>query len=111
MAFAPSTVFTMPRRFLTRAQVADELAISVLAAMSRIGLRAPDDLSVLGFDNHAMADRFGLSTVAQPVDVLGTTAARMALDLAAGETLTRKSVLVATHLMLRRSTGRVGLRT
>lgn len=85
----------------------DELAMSVLAAMSPIGLRAPEDLSVLGFDNHAMAARFGLSTVAQPVDVLGTHAASMALTLAAGETLTRRTVLVPTQLILRRSTGRV----
>ena len=33
----------------------DELAMSLLEAMSRVGLRAPEDLSVLGFDDHAMA--------------------------------------------------------
>ena len=44
----------------------DELAIAILAALVRVGLRAPDDLSLLGFDDHAMAAGLGLSTVAQP---------------------------------------------
>ena len=65
----------------------DELAMSLLDAMGRAGLRAPRDLSVLGFDDHAMARLFGLSTIAQPVAELGARAAAMALALAAGEPL------------------------
>jgi LacI family repressor for deo operon, udp, cdd, tsx, nupC, and nupG len=84
----------------------DELAMSVLAAMSRVGLRAPEDLSVLGFDDHAMAALFGLSTIAQPVEHLGRQAATMALTLAAGATLAEEVVVVATQLVLRQTTGR-----
>ncbi len=87
----------------------DELAMSVLAAMARVGIRAPDDLSLLGFDDHAMAARFGLSTIAQPVELLGTEAATMALLLAAGESLPKKSIMVPTRLVLRRTTGRLGV--
>lgn len=84
----------------------DELAMSVLAAMAQVGLRAPEDLSVLGFDDHAMSAHFGLSTVAQPVTQLGSQAAAMALALAAGETLPRKTIVMDTRLVLRRTTGR-----
>lgn len=84
----------------------DELAIGVLAACSRVGLRVPDDLSLIGFDDHALAERMGLSTVAQPVEALGTQAATMALALAAGDTLPREVVLVPTRLVLRRTTSR-----
>ncbi len=84
----------------------DELAISVLAAMGRIGLRAPEDLSVLGFDDHTLAATLGLSTIAQPADLLGRQAAAMALTLAAGEPLARKTIMVPTRLVLRRTTGR-----
>ena len=62
----------------------DELAMSLLGAMSGVGLRAPEDLSVLGFDDHELAAPLGLSTIAQPVPTLGERAAEMAVDLAAG---------------------------
>jgi DNA-binding LacI/PurR family transcriptional regulator len=84
----------------------DELAISLLEAMSRVGLRAPQDLSVLGFDDHAMAASFGLSTIAQPVDALGAEAATMALTLAAGQAPPRKRVVMPTRLVPRRTTAR-----
>jgi len=83
----------------------DELAIGVLAAMTRAGLRPPEDLSVLGFDDHPLAARIGLSTVAQPVALTGTEAATLALALAAGETPVRRTVLVPTRLVLRGTTG------
>lgn len=84
----------------------DELAMSVLAAMGRVGLRAPEDLSVLGFDDHTMAATFGLSTIAQPVEGLGRQAATMALTLAAREPLPRKTIMLPTRLVVRRTTGR-----
>jgi LacI family repressor for deo operon, udp, cdd, tsx, nupC, and nupG len=84
----------------------DELAMSLLQAMARVGLRAPDDLSVLGFDDHALAGSFGLSTIAQPVQVLGEQAAEMALTLAAGRSPRRRVVAVPTRVLPRRTTGR-----
>jgi LacI family repressor for deo operon, udp, cdd, tsx, nupC, and nupG len=83
----------------------DELAIGILAALVRAGLRAPDDLSLLGFDDHALAGRLGLSTVAQPVVRTATEAATLALALAAGETPSRRTILVPTRLVLRSTTG------
>jgi LacI family transcriptional regulator, repressor for deo operon, udp, cdd, tsx, nupC, and nupG len=59
----------------------DDLAMRVLAALWRVGLRTPQDISVVGFDNHAMADTFGLTTMAQPVAELGRRAADLALAL------------------------------
>ena len=83
----------------------DELAIGVLAALGRAGLRAPDDVSLLGFDDHALAGRLGLSTVAQPAARTATEAATLALTLAAGETPARRTILVPTRLILRQTTG------
>jgi DNA-binding LacI/PurR family transcriptional regulator len=59
----------------------DEVAMSLLPALQRAGLRVPTDISVLGFDDNAVAPLFDLTTVAQPVAELGRTAARAALDL------------------------------
>jgi LacI family transcriptional regulator, repressor for deo operon, udp, cdd, tsx, nupC, and nupG len=84
----------------------DELALSVLAALGRAGIVAPGDISVLGFDDHAMSERFGLSTIAQPVSELGRMAATMALALAAGRSLRPKAITLPTHLARRQTTGR-----
>ena len=82
----------------------DELAIGILAGMVRAGLRLPDELSLLGFDDHAMAARLGLSTVAQPVTRTATEAASLALTLAAGDVPEQPTVLVPTRVVLRRTT-------
>ena len=84
----------------------DDLAMRVLSALWRVGLRTPQDISVVGFDNHAMADTFGLTTIAQPVTQLGHEAADLALTLAAGQPLRRRVVTVPTSLVLRATTGR-----
>lgn len=43
----------------------DEMAIGCILAARDLGLRVPDDVSVVGIDNHELASFFGLSTVAQ----------------------------------------------
>ena len=88
----------------------DELAIGILAALVRAGLRAPEDLSLLGFDDHALAGRLGLSTVAQPAALTATEAASLALTLAAGETPPRRTIVVPTRLVLRGTTGPIAPR-
>lgn len=87
----------------------DDLALRVLAGLWRMGLRTPEDLSVVGFDGHAMADTFGLTTVAQPVADLGRQAAALALALVAGETPRQRAVTLPTRLVLRHTTGRPGV--
>ena len=89
----------------------DDLAMRVLAATWRVGMRTPQDLSVVGFDDHAMASVFGLTTMAQPVDQLGRQAAELALTLAGGTAPRRKTVTVPTTLVLRDTTGRPPKRT
>jgi len=84
----------------------DEVAMSLLPALQRAGLRVPTDLSVLGFDDNTLAPLFDLTTVAQPVAELGHTAARAALDLtrASPGHLDQHHQQLATRLVLRGST-------
>ena len=84
----------------------DDLAMRVLAALWRVGLRTPADLSVVGFDGHLMAETFGLTTMAQPVAELGRRAAELALALAAGEAPRPRSITLPTSLVLRATTAR-----
>jgi LacI family transcriptional regulator, repressor for deo operon, udp, cdd, tsx, nupC, and nupG len=84
----------------------DDLAMRVLAALWRVGLRTPQDMSVVGFDDHAMAGTLGLTTMAQPVAELGRQAAGLALAMAAGEPPQRRVITLPASLVLRASTGR-----
>ena len=59
----------------------DRMAIGAMAAIADRGLRVPDDVSVVGFDDVGMASyvRPALTTVAVPTYELGTTAMRLML--------------------------------
>jgi DNA-binding LacI/PurR family transcriptional regulator len=97
-------LLALPQRPTALMAESDELAMSVIAAWGRLGLRVPEDLSVLGFDGHSLAEMYGLSTVAQPVTELGRQAATMAVALAAGQRPPRRDVQLPVTLVLRRST-------
>ena len=54
----------------------DEMAFGALQAMRRAGLRCPETISVIGFDDHELADAFELTTIGQPIGEQGAAAAR-----------------------------------
>lgn len=65
--------------------LSDRLAEGALAAAARLGLRVPDDLSVVGFDDAPnLADRLTLTTVHQPSRLKGQYAAQALLALTRG---------------------------
>jgi DNA-binding LacI/PurR family transcriptional regulator len=64
----------------------DVLAAGVLQAAAGLGLRVPDDVSVVGFDGADLPWLpVTLTTVVQPTDAKGRAAARAAMALVAGE--------------------------
>ncbi len=83
----------------------DILAAGALQAIYEAGLRVPDDISVIGFDDTLAANLTPqLTTVAQPMEALGRTGFRAVLS--AIETATWPSLpLLPSRLVLRRSTG------
>ncbi|WP_229716092.1 LacI family DNA-binding transcriptional regulator [Mangrovihabitans endophyticus] len=85
----------------------DQMALGVYEAARRRGLRVPDDISIIGFDD-LPESRWAsppLSTVRQPLAEMGGLAARTALRLAAGEPIETPRVELATELVVRDSTG------
>ena len=51
--------------------MSDEMAFGVLQALRETGLTAGHDVSVIGFDDHTVAEAVGLTTVRQPVRSIG----------------------------------------
>ncbi|NHA66468.1 LacI family DNA-binding transcriptional regulator [Phycicoccus flavus] len=84
----------------------DESAVAVLEVAHRLGLRVPEDLSVVGFDNlpeSALADP-PLTTVAQPLREMGSAALTMVVDLLRGEEPPTRRLTLPTRLVHRSST-------
>lgn len=83
----------------------DMIAIGVLIAIREMGLKCPEDVSVVGFDNQAFAETTSppLTSVHQPGYQLGTTAARILLDRVSGDSGPAKHCVLQTELKIRSS--------
>ena len=83
----------------------DISAIKVLEVARELGLRVPEDLSVIGYDNvpESASSTPPLSTVAQPLHEMGVTALRILLAMLAGQPVERH-VRMPTELVVRAST-------
>lgn len=97
-------LLSRPDRPTAVVAASDELALGVLAAARELRLRVPDDVSVVGIDDHEMADLFGLTTVAQPVVDQGRAATRLLLAAVAGRDVGHDVDTVPTRLVVRSST-------
>jgi DNA-binding LacI/PurR family transcriptional regulator len=86
--------------------VADIMAIGVIHAAMNAGVRVPDGLAIIGFDDipQAMWTYPPLTTVHQPAAEKGEIAAQMLLSLIAGEPLSKMHILLPTELVIRQST-------
>jgi LacI family transcriptional regulator len=86
----------------------DLVAFGVIEAARKKGLRVPDDLSVVGFDDSYAAQWSSppLTTIHQPLREMGALAMRTLLRLSAGEALDSHHVELATQLVVRESTAR-----
>jgi len=86
------------------------LALAVMRTASEEGLRIPDDLSVVGFDDPVSAALLipPLTTVRQPLDEMGRLATLMLLQWLRNTEPPRQSVVLPTQLMVRQSTAAPG---
>jgi DNA-binding LacI/PurR family transcriptional regulator len=62
----------------------DEMAMGAMRTIRHSGLRCPDDVSIVGFDDHELAEMVDLTTIAQPVHEQGRVAAQLLLDCIGG---------------------------
>jgi LacI family transcriptional regulator len=84
----------------------DMLAIGVIQEAATMGRRVPDDLSVIGFDDIALAALFTppLTTISQPKQDMGSLATEMLLERIVDPNLTARTQLLDTALVVRGTT-------
>jgi DNA-binding LacI/PurR family transcriptional regulator len=84
----------------------DAMAYGVIESARELGLRIPQDVSIVGFDNEtAAADMFPpLTTVHQPVREMGEHAARILLGSITADTLPEGQTILDVSLIVREST-------
>jgi LacI family transcriptional regulator len=87
----------------------DQQALGVYEAARQHGLRIPQDLSVVGFDDLPAARWVSppLTTIRQPLADMGRVAAEMLGDLIDGIPLRSQRVELSTELIVRESTARL----
>jgi DNA-binding LacI/PurR family transcriptional regulator len=87
----------------------DLTAIGALAALKRRGVRVPNDISLVGFDNIQMSQYTDppLTTIAQPTSEMGQRAMRIALTLMNDPDVQVADVVIQGELMVRESTAQI----
>jgi LacI family transcriptional regulator len=81
----------------------DQSAIGVFQVAEELGLRIPENLSVVGFDNISEAKYLGLTTIDQFLAEMGYVAIRMLIKMINNEPLGEQIHLMQTRLVERSS--------
>ncbi|WP_018922126.1 LacI family DNA-binding transcriptional regulator [Salsuginibacillus kocurii] len=84
----------------------DLLANGVMKAARELGLRLPQDISVIGFDNTLLASisEPPLTTIAQPIADLGTQVTDLLVQEILGEKTVKQRIVLLPSLVVREST-------
>jgi len=99
------SVMSVSNAYTRPDQLSDALRERILARAHELGLRLPEDLSVVGFDDSPAATRADLTTVSQPSVDKGRRAGELLLSLLAGSGGDGHAELLPTELIVRGSTG------
>lgn len=83
----------------------DEMAIGAMQVAREAGLRVPEDLSIVGIDDHDVSGYVGLTTVHQDVVGQGERAAQLLLDRLTEGSQEIIHEVYPTRLVVRRTTG------
>lgn len=104
---AASQLLTLPERPEALMISNNFLSLGTLMIIRELGLRVPQDVALVGFDDHPWAAVAcpPLTVVRQPVGLLGKTAAEMALALLSGSPLDESKVILECELIVRESCG------
>jgi DNA-binding LacI/PurR family transcriptional regulator len=90
----------------------DVVAMGAILAIKRAGLRIPEEIAIVGFDDIPLAEYFDppLTTVRLPAFGLGWTAGERLIRMTQGEGLDQKNVFLDSELIIRESSVRSSIK-
>ncbi len=80
----------------------DQIAISAIKELSKMGLSVPENISVIGFDNSDIAYETGLTSITHPKEELGKKSAEKLLSIINGEKVSGE--IMDVDIVVRNST-------
>ena len=85
----------------------DNMAVSAMRAVREAGLRIPDDIAFVGFDDLPVASQSDvqLTTIRQPIIQFGATAVDVLIELIENGTKPSRRIIMDTELVIRDSCG------
>jgi LacI family transcriptional regulator len=87
----------------------DDIAMGLIKALTELGFRVPEDISVSGYDDIQFASLFSpaLTTIKQDKKRIAETAAIKLLDIIEKKEISKGVTTVPVQLMIRQSTKRI----
>ncbi|HEY7772200.1 MAG TPA: LacI family DNA-binding transcriptional regulator [Marinagarivorans sp.] len=87
--------------------MSDQMAMGAIQALQAQGIKVPEQVSVVGFDNIAYSEFWhpSITTISQPADEVGKRAVDMLLAMIEDHELTVASKILPTQLIVRESSG------
>jgi DNA-binding LacI/PurR family transcriptional regulator len=104
---AARALLALPERPTAIFAESDEMAYGALREIRAAGLRVPEDIAVVGFDDQPLSELMDLTTVRQPVvEQAVDVTSRLLAVIAGAELADSGDVVLPTELVVRGSTGR-----
>jgi LacI family transcriptional regulator len=87
----------------------DTTAIGAMRCLNEVGLRVPDDIGLIGFDDIPLSRTItpSLTTVRQPIHGMGEAAANLLIEIIESGSKELHRITLPTELIIRNSTTRV----
>jgi DNA-binding LacI/PurR family transcriptional regulator len=86
----------------------DTQAIGVLEAARDVGLKVPEQLSIIGYDDIEIAEYLHLTTIRQPLFASGVEGVELLFESIANPLLSPRRILLPVELIVRGTTARLG---
>ena len=100
-------LLALPERPTAIFAASDTQAFGAIEAARALGIRVPEELSVIGFDDIEVASYVGLTTVRQPLVESGRRGAELLLRALSGRQVDVRTELLPLELVVRSTTGPV----
>jgi DNA-binding LacI/PurR family transcriptional regulator len=98
-------LLSLPERPTAIFASSDTQALGALEAARGLGIRVPQELSIVGFDDIEVASYVGLTTVRQPLAESGRRGAELLLRALGGRPVDLRTELLPLELVVRGTTG------